>query len=166
MHWMDARALRKKDAFRGERPSGDTISKGSEINRDPVSSGERERIGTLKKNKDEASMLEDTETKIKESEAEGTDSEGEESEDEGHDLEGYEAARRRALELAEEIAPSTFKVGQSSRSVLDQQVADGTPTPRIPACTTWIDPEDGIVYLDIKIDPLSCAPVQTPASPE
>ncbi|GJR97289.1 hypothetical protein Tco_0269463 [Tanacetum coccineum] len=88
------------------------------------------------------SMLEDTETKIEESEAEGTDSEGEESEDEGHDSEGYGAARRRALELAEEISPSTFEVGQSSRSVPDQQVADGTPTPRIPARTTWIDPED------------------------
>ncbi|GJU95330.1 hypothetical protein Tco_1320086 [Tanacetum coccineum] len=47
-----------------------------------------------------------------------------------------------------------------------QQVADGTPTSRIPVLTTWIDPDDSIVYLDIKIDPLSCAPVQTPASPE
>ncbi|KAL0306784.1 UNVERIFIED_CONTAM: hypothetical protein Sradi_6095700 [Sesamum radiatum] len=25
MHWMDARALRRKDAFRGERPCGDTV---------------------------------------------------------------------------------------------------------------------------------------------
>ncbi|CAK9184471.1 unnamed protein product [Ilex paraguariensis] len=25
MHWMDARALRRKDAFRGERPWGDTV---------------------------------------------------------------------------------------------------------------------------------------------
>nr|GEX43423.1 hypothetical protein [Tanacetum cinerariifolium] len=38
------------------------------------------------------------------------------------------------------IAPSTFEVGQSFRSVLDQQVADGTP--RIPEHTTWIDPKD------------------------
>lgn len=33
------------------------VAKGREINRDPVSSGERERIGALKKNKDEASFL-------------------------------------------------------------------------------------------------------------
>ena len=33
------------------------VAKGREINRDPVSSGERERIGGLKKNKDEASFL-------------------------------------------------------------------------------------------------------------
>ncbi|GKV52535.1 hypothetical protein SLEP1_g59113 [Rubroshorea leprosula] len=25
MHWMDARALRRKDAFKGERPWGDTV---------------------------------------------------------------------------------------------------------------------------------------------
>uniref|UniRef100_F6H2S0 Uncharacterized protein n=1 Tax=Vitis vinifera TaxID=29760 RepID=F6H2S0_VITVI len=25
MHWMDARALRRKDALRGERPWGDTV---------------------------------------------------------------------------------------------------------------------------------------------
>ncbi|KAL5073399.1 hypothetical protein RYX36_012383, partial [Vicia faba] len=25
MHWMDSRALRRKDAFRGERPWGDTV---------------------------------------------------------------------------------------------------------------------------------------------
>ena len=83
MHWMDARALRRKDAFRGERPWGERasvihgspigkpypssvaslrsldfsnlanwniwVAKGREINRDPVSSGERERIVGLKK---------------------------------------------------------------------------------------------------------------------
>ncbi|GJX98262.1 hypothetical protein Tco_0355281 [Tanacetum coccineum] len=32
--------------------------------------------------------------------------------------------------------------------------------------TTWINPEDGTIYLDIEIDPRSCAPVQTPVSPE
>ncbi|GJY54073.1 hypothetical protein Tco_0445737 [Tanacetum coccineum] len=119
MHWMDARALRKKDAFRGERPSGDTICDSWIF--------DRETRTTVDK-------------RFRCQRQEGTDSEGEESEDEGHDLEGYEAARRRALELAEEIAPSTFKVGQSSRSVLDQQTSRSTLYPR--------------------------APVQTPASPE
>nr|GEX35381.1 hypothetical protein [Tanacetum cinerariifolium] len=76
---------------------------------------------------------------------------------------GYGAARCCALEIAEEIKPSTFEIGHSSRSA---QVVDETPTPRIPARTTWIDPEDGTIYLDIKINPLSCAPVQTSASPE
>ncbi|GJS79783.1 hypothetical protein Tco_0729664 [Tanacetum coccineum] len=52
------------------------------------------------------------------------------------------------------------------RILSDQLVADETPTLRIPARTTWIDPEDGTVYLDIKVDPRSCAPVQTPPSPD
>nr|GEX55985.1 hypothetical protein [Tanacetum cinerariifolium] len=132
-------------------------------------------------------------TPVEESKAEGTDLEREESEDEGPNSEGEEAApkgqqrqasmvevttadrplglgycvaRCRALEIAEEIVPSTFEIGQSSMSMPDRHVTDETLTPRIPAHTTWIDPEDGIVYLDIKIDPLSRAPVQTPASPE
>ncbi|GKB61997.1 hypothetical protein Tco_0918183 [Tanacetum coccineum] len=77
---------------------------------------------------------------------------------------GYRAARRRALELAEGPMPSTFEVGQSTRSVPDQQVADETP--RLPTRPIWVDPEDGTIYLDIEFDPSSRAPVQTPASPE
>ncbi|GKG07670.1 hypothetical protein Tco_0330639, partial [Tanacetum coccineum] len=76
---------------------------------------------------------------------------------------GYVAARRHALESTEEVAPSTFEVGQSSRLVPDQQVVDETP--RIPVRTTWIDLEDGTIYLDIEIDP-RCALVQTSTSPE
>ncbi|GJU91733.1 hypothetical protein Tco_1304156 [Tanacetum coccineum] len=138
-------------------------------------------------------LILDTETKDDESKAMGASSEREESEDEGPDSKGeeaalerqqqqaalvevttadrplglgYGAARRRALELAEEITPSNFEIGQSSRSVSDQQVADRTPTPRIPARTIWIYPKDGTIYLDIKINPRSCALVKTLESPE
>ncbi|GJX35917.1 hypothetical protein Tco_0247474, partial [Tanacetum coccineum] len=124
----------------------------------------------------------DTETEDDESEAEGVDSGSEESKDEGPDLEGdeagseqqqtflvedtamneplglgYRAARRRALELAEYPVPSTFEVGHSSRSVPDQQRVDETP--RIPTHSIWVDLEGGTVYLDIEIDPRSCAPI-------
>ncbi len=88
MHWMDARALRRKDAFRGERPWGERasvihgspigkpypssvaslrsldfsnlanwniwVAKGRKINRDPVSSGERERNKGFHQKKSEA----------------------------------------------------------------------------------------------------------------
>jgi hypothetical protein len=43
MHWMDARALRRKDAFKGERPWGDTVC-------DPWISG-REGLATKKAGK-------------------------------------------------------------------------------------------------------------------
>ncbi|GKF08274.1 hypothetical protein Tco_0042498, partial [Tanacetum coccineum] len=78
---------------------------------------------------------------------------------------GYGALRRRELALGEGSVPSTFKIGQNSRSVLEQQRVGETPAPRIPMHTTWIDPQDNIVYLDIEIDPRACAPVQTLASP-
>ncbi|GJY33740.1 hypothetical protein Tco_0604758 [Tanacetum coccineum] len=59
MHWMDSQALRRKDAFRGERPLGDTVCDLwiSDRETNPVSSGEQERIGDLKKIKDESSFL-------------------------------------------------------------------------------------------------------------
>ncbi|GKB01924.1 hypothetical protein Tco_0829968 [Tanacetum coccineum] len=97
-----------------------------------------------------------------------TDSERGESEDKGPDSERErEDSEDEGLNSeAEEITPGTFDIGQSSKSVPDQQVADETPTPRIHVRTTWIDLEDGTVYLDIEIDPLSRAPVQTPTSPE
>ncbi|GJY51546.1 hypothetical protein Tco_0442393 [Tanacetum coccineum] len=63
---------------------------------------------------------------------------------------------RRALKSTKEISPSMYEVGQSCRSVPDQQVADEIP--RIPERTTWIDHEDSIAYLDIEIDPRSYAP--------
>ncbi|GKF38104.1 hypothetical protein Tco_0118165 [Tanacetum coccineum] len=66
---------------------------------------------------------------------------------------GYEALRCRELALGEGSMPSTFEIGQISRSVSKQQRVEETLAPRIPVHTTWINPEDSIVYLDIKIDP-------------
>ncbi|GJS21506.1 hypothetical protein Tco_0450138 [Tanacetum coccineum] len=136
----------------------------------------------------------DTKTKGDESKVEGTGSESEDSEDEGLDSKikeaaskdqqqqavpvedtstdeplgfGYGAARRRALELEEGPMPSTFEVGQRYRSLPDQQRVDETPTPRLPTCPTWVDPEDGTIYIDIEFDaPLVRAPIQAPALPE
>ncbi|GKB65466.1 hypothetical protein Tco_0921652 [Tanacetum coccineum] len=66
---------------------------------------------------------------------------------------GYGAARRRALESIEVIAPSTYEVGQSSRSMPEQQGAYRVFAFRQPTLTTWLDPEDDIVYTDIPIYP-------------
>ncbi|GJR66720.1 pyruvate dehydrogenase (acetyl-transferring) kinase, mitochondrial [Tanacetum coccineum] len=106
-------------------------------------------------------LVEDTETEVEESKAEGTDSEREESEDESPDSEGlgYRAARRRALELDKETTPSTFEVGQSSRSVQEQHRTKEAPTPRLPTRATWVDPVDGTVYTDI---PIFIPPVRLP----
>ncbi|GKB90005.1 hypothetical protein Tco_0962277 [Tanacetum coccineum] len=78
---------------------------------------------------------------------------------------GYGAARRRALESIEEITPSTYEVGQSSKSISEQQGADRVSAFRQPILTTWVDLKDDRVYTDIPIYP-PVAPVQTPLSPE
>nr|GEV40231.1 NAD(P)-binding domain-containing protein [Tanacetum cinerariifolium] len=62
----------------------------------------------------------------------GLDDEGQGLEDEGPAASeplglGYGAARRRTFESTEEIEPSTYEVGQSSRSVPEQEGPDRTP---------------------------------------
>ncbi|GKA83111.1 hypothetical protein Tco_0789859, partial [Tanacetum coccineum] len=76
----------------------------------------------------------------------------------------YGAARRRALELTEEITPSTYEVGQSYRSVPKQEGVERMSPFRQPTLVTWVDPEDGRVYTDIPTYAPPAAPVQTPPS--
>ncbi|GJZ08191.1 hypothetical protein Tco_0542474, partial [Tanacetum coccineum] len=78
----------------------------------------------------------------------------------------YGEARRHALESNEEIAPSTYEVGQSSRSVLEQEGVEKISAFRQPTLVTWVDPEDGRVYTDILTYVPLAVPVQTPPSPE
>ncbi|GKG05804.1 hypothetical protein Tco_0325890, partial [Tanacetum coccineum] len=79
---------------------------------------------------------------------------------------GYGAARRRALDSNKEIAPSTYEVGQSSRSVPEQEGVEKISAFRQPTLVTWVDPKDDRVYTDIPTYVPLAAPVQTPPSPE
>ncbi|GJQ89782.1 hypothetical protein Tco_0000921 [Tanacetum coccineum] len=80
---------------------------------------------------------------------------------------GYRALRRHELALGEGSVPSTFEIGQSSRSMSEQQRVEETPTPRPRVHATWVDPVDGKVYTDIPVDvPPVRVPVQTPPSVE
>ncbi|GJR88529.1 hypothetical protein Tco_0212540 [Tanacetum coccineum] len=102
---------------------------------------------------------------------EGTDSEDEETASEGQQQQaimaedaaedeplglGYTTAKRRDLERARDTMSSTYEVGQSSRSIPDQQLETSGETPtqthvRLPIRTTWEDPEDGTIYMEIDI---------------
>ncbi|GKF12909.1 hypothetical protein Tco_0050835, partial [Tanacetum coccineum] len=77
---------------------------------------------------------------------------------------GYGTARRRAFESIEEIAPSTYEVGQGSRSVLEQEGVERISAFRQPTLVTWVDLEDGRVYTNILTYAPPAAPVQTPPS--
>ncbi|GKE15542.1 hypothetical protein Tco_1423119 [Tanacetum coccineum] len=76
---------------------------------------------------------------------------------------GYGALRYRELALEEDQVYSTFELGQGSGSVPDPKRPERVSTLRQPTLTTWIDPEDGIAYIDIHAYP---PPAQTPPSPE
>ncbi|GKC16120.1 hypothetical protein Tco_1012902, partial [Tanacetum coccineum] len=161
------------------KSSYETLSSSSSLASSPTLPSQTRYLGTSK-------LIAETETECDESEAKGTNSESEEAaledqqqqavsaegtaKDESLGL-GYKAARCCALERAGDTVPSTYEVGYSSRSTPDQQlkIAGETPTQthaRLPVRTTWEDPEDSTVYMDIECDiPLVHSPVQTPPSP-
>ncbi|GKC57983.1 hypothetical protein Tco_1085581 [Tanacetum coccineum] len=55
---------------------------------------------------------------------------------------GLWVLRHRELTVEEDQVPSTFVVGQSSRSVSERQGAERVSVFRQPTLVTWIDPED------------------------
>ncbi|GJZ47448.1 hypothetical protein Tco_0601280, partial [Tanacetum coccineum] len=109
--------------------------------------------------------------------AEDEDDEGHGRDDESHALVvgttvsaplglGYGALRRRELALEESNVYSTFEVGQGSRSALVSERSERVSAFRQPTLTTWTDPEDGMIYIDIPDYPPPAPPVQTPPLPE
>ncbi|GJZ83201.1 hypothetical protein Tco_0648374, partial [Tanacetum coccineum] len=79
---------------------------------------------------------------------------------------GYGALRHRELTLEEDHVYSTFEVGQGSGSAPESERPERVSTSRQPTLTTWTDPEDGMVYIDVHAYPPPAPPVQTPPSPE
>ncbi|GKB52767.1 hypothetical protein Tco_0903520, partial [Tanacetum coccineum] len=76
----------------------------------------------------------------------------EELKDEGPNSEGEEAApegqqhQAASIEVTTIDRPLGIRYGVARRRALElaKEVADETPTPRIPARTTWIDPQDAL----------------------
>ncbi|GJX58448.1 hypothetical protein Tco_0289838 [Tanacetum coccineum] len=80
---------------------------------------------------------------------------------------GRRAASKASTQAGFIVPVGDICANEAFGSVPDQQITYETSTPRLPVRTTWVDPEDDIVYIDIEFDaPLVHAPVQTPASPE
>ncbi|GKC92065.1 hypothetical protein Tco_1157507, partial [Tanacetum coccineum] len=79
---------------------------------------------------------------------------------------GYGALRRQELALKEDHVYSTFEVGQSSGSALESERPEWVSAFRQPTLTTWKDPEDSMVYIDVPTYPPPAPLVQTPPSPE
>ncbi|GKE27650.1 hypothetical protein Tco_1443034 [Tanacetum coccineum] len=79
---------------------------------------------------------------------------------------GYRALRRRELALEEDHVYNTFEVGQGSGSALESERPERVSASRQPTLTTWTDPEDGMVYINVPAYRPPAPLVQTPPSPE
>ncbi|GJV66297.1 hypothetical protein Tco_1477125 [Tanacetum coccineum] len=79
---------------------------------------------------------------------------------------GYGALRHQELALEEDHVYSMFEVEQGSGSAPESERPKRVSASRQPTLTTWIDLEDGMVYIDIPAYPQPAPPVQTPPSPE
>ncbi|GKA94570.1 hypothetical protein Tco_0816608, partial [Tanacetum coccineum] len=78
----------------------------------------------------------------------------------------YRELRRRELAIVEDHVYSTFEVGQGSGSAQEPERPERVSASRQPTLTTWTDPEDGIVYIDVHAYPLLALPAPTPPLPE
>ncbi|GKF71337.1 hypothetical protein Tco_0207451, partial [Tanacetum coccineum] len=72
----------------------------------------------------------------------------------------------RELELEKDDLYSTFEVGQGSGSTPESERPERVSAFRQSTLTTWTDPEDSMVYIDVPIYPPPAPPVQTPTLPE
>ncbi|GJR32976.1 hypothetical protein Tco_1109208 [Tanacetum coccineum] len=78
----------------------------------------------------------------------------------------YGALRRHELALEEGDVYSMFEVGQGSGSAPEFGRPDRVSAFRQPTLSTWTDPEDDMIYIDIPNYPPPAPPLQTPPSPE
>ncbi|GKC91158.1 hypothetical protein Tco_1151807 [Tanacetum coccineum] len=62
--------------------------------------------------------------------------------------------------------PCIIEVGQSFASVPESERPEIVSALRQPTLTTWMNLEDGIVYIDVPAYPPPAPPTQTPPSPE
>ncbi|GKF34694.1 hypothetical protein Tco_0107894, partial [Tanacetum coccineum] len=72
---------------------------------------------------------------------------------------GYGALRHQEIALGEGRMPSVFEVGQSFGSAPKPETPEKVSALRQPTLTTWIDPEDGIAYIDVPAYPPPAPPV-------
>ncbi|GKE36115.1 hypothetical protein Tco_1455437, partial [Tanacetum coccineum] len=90
-------------------------------------------------------------------ESRSLDEEGHSVESDGLGLEEEEEAVPEALE--EDHVYSTFEVGQGSTFVWESERPERVSTSRQPTLTTWTDPKDGMVYVDVPAYPPLAPPV-------
>ncbi|GKD01129.1 hypothetical protein Tco_1171403 [Tanacetum coccineum] len=79
---------------------------------------------------------------------------------------GYEALRHRELALEEDDVYSKFEIRQGSGSTPESERPERVSASRQSTLATWIDLEDGIVYIHVSTYPPPAPPAQTPPLPD
>ncbi|GKE06780.1 hypothetical protein Tco_1398798, partial [Tanacetum coccineum] len=74
--------------------------------------------------------------------------------------------QQRAAPVVETVVGEPSGLGQGSGSAPKPKRSERVSTFRQLALTTWTNPEDGTVYIDVPTYPPPAPPVQTPPSPE
>nr|GEX15229.1 hypothetical protein [Tanacetum cinerariifolium] len=74
----------------------------------------------------------------------------------------YGALRCQDSTLEDDHVYSTFEVGQGSGSAPEFERPERVSASRQPILTTWTDPEDDMVYIDVLAYPPPALPIQTP----
>nr|GEZ04476.1 hypothetical protein [Tanacetum cinerariifolium] len=85
--------------------------------------------------------------------------------DEGPNM-GVESLRIEGDEAVPEGQQRVFEVGQSFGFVPESERLKRVSALRHPTLTTWIDPEDGIAYIDVPTYRPAAPPIQIPPSPK
>ncbi|GJV35344.1 hypothetical protein Tco_1407821 [Tanacetum coccineum] len=108
-------------------------------------------------------------------ESHGLDDESRGLDDEGHSVksdglglgkEGEVVPEGQQLAVSVVGTAMSAPLGLGSGSALESERPERVSTSRQPTLTTWTDPEDGMVYIDVPAYPPPAPPVQTPPSPE
>nr|GEZ09516.1 hypothetical protein [Tanacetum cinerariifolium] len=99
----------------------------------------------------------------------GIDGEGCGIESDGFGLGEEEAVpegQQRVVLVVRTAVSKTLGLGTGFWFCTEPGRSERVSTFRQPTLTTWIDPEDGMVYIDVIVYPPPAPPVQTPPSPE
>ncbi|GJX22148.1 hypothetical protein Tco_0226593 [Tanacetum coccineum] len=79
---------------------------------------------------------------------------------------GFRVLRRRELAAREDQRYSMFEVGQGSGSAPEPKRLERVSAFREHTLTTWTDPEDNTIYIDVPTYPPPVPPIQTPPLPD
>ncbi|GKE61407.1 hypothetical protein Tco_1511774, partial [Tanacetum coccineum] len=96
----------------------------------------------------------------------GKDDEGRGINNEGHSVGSDGLGLEEEEEAIPGVSSSTFEVEHGSGSAPESKRPERVSAFRQPTLTTWIDPKDGMIYIDILDYPPPVLPVQTPPSPK